>query len=283
MTDKPQTTSWGWEPLIETAFWDDVDEWWRDHLRLAPDDKAPLLALLRRLEEIVPTVRVENGEEANVRLIRQSDSAGHWKHREHLRGAAIILELGELAAAAEGPPPIASVGWAEHREEVEACLGDLIVWPEVTAGVDELSRRAHVDAALELLESLDFTTSLVTEQMDTEEDRTWLSEIIAEVAFASFTAGRHVQAAWGKELEQFVPTGRKVRQAQTRGGDARRGQTKEQSQAVLKEIQRLVSEGHPAKRAAELAAQKGIGTSASANRQLHYRDQKRRRSGPGTA
>ena len=108
MTDKPQTTNWGWEALVETAFWDDVDEWWRDHLRLAPGDKVPLLALLRRLEEIVPAIRVENGEEANVRLIRQSDSADHWKHREHLRGAAINLELGELAAAAEGPPPIAS-------------------------------------------------------------------------------------------------------------------------------------------------------------------------------
>ncbi|PWE31226.1 hypothetical protein DDZ14_13630 [Maritimibacter sp. 55A14] len=160
--------------------------------------------MLTALREVVPTIVEENGMESRERHLRCDDDPKRWDGREELKGAAKMLEIGELEAAIKGAPPVASEAWRRNREIIETDLHECIDAEEVTQGAEELSRRGHAREALDLLRYIDFTTSFLRGEMDSEEDRDWMNEAIAEVANLAFEAGRHTQVAWGKEFEELA-------------------------------------------------------------------------------
>lgn len=264
------------EELIADCNWDSVDNWWRECVLNHPDDTVPLRALLTRLREIVPKIIVQNGMEETERYIRQNDDASHWEGREKLKGAADILELGELEAAAEGHPPEASEIWHDYTTKIKDELRRYVAEPEVTDGEQALSRKAHAQDALEYIEGLDHLIVAMRSELMDEEDRRWFEEAIYEVAYLAFDAGRHTQAAWTKAFERFVPTGRKVQLGQRRAAEVRKRQTQPETISTLAEMDRLITKpGCSVSRAAELAYKNGFGSSHDANRKLYQRHRKK--------
>lgn len=195
---------WGWQALFENMQWTELDEWWRDTRRWTPEFRPVLRALLVALEDVVPSFSVENGMERTTRQILCSDPQEAWLGIEHLRGAAEILQLGELAAVVERLPPKQSTVWEREKATVEEYLLTLLEQPEPTLGSEEMSRRAHSQDALELLNGLETSQSWMSSELDDQHDREWFSEAVAEVANLAFHAGRHMQAAWGKEFERYA-------------------------------------------------------------------------------
>jgi hypothetical protein len=232
--------------------------------------------------------------------------------RAHAKEAAELLENGELQAIVSGPPPDGIELWADYREKIESILQGYLDQDGPTTGEASMSRRTHAQDALDLLADIDVREGwalshfgpsddtgetgadlaetaqdrgaedqkgdpeAVPEEADTDGsiDRQIIRELVAEVALRAFDAGRHTQAAWGKEFEPFALTGRKVKDAQREGARIRRGQTEEKTREILQEMERLVHTlGVSA--AAEHLARKGIGTSAEANRKLYYRHKRR--------
>ena len=195
---------WGWEPLVAEENWDDVENWWKAWFLENPDQPDALIALLEALRRAVPTISVENGMERLERRIRSSDAPDLWQGRYNLKGATIILELGELEAAAEGDPMPSSESWAIYRKVIEKHLDQFTRQKEVTSGVEEFSRKAHAEQAQRFLHEIDFSSRFATSEIDFDEDRLWFTEAISEIAYLAFEAGRHTQAAWGKEFEQLA-------------------------------------------------------------------------------
>jgi len=274
MTHDDMKIVWGWEDLVAQDSWDDVEIWWRDNYFSEDRNPTALRALLVTLEHIVPKVTVENGTERMERHIRTADSPHRWNGYENFRGAAEILELGELAAAVEGDPPKARDAWNEHRAMIEQHMASYLEADEPTAGEEAFSRRTHAKNAIEDLTAIDVLEKWMSSQLGDTLDREWLSEIIAEVTGLAFGAGRHTQAAWAKEFEPFVPTGRKVKEAQREGAAVRKGQTEPTSSDVREAMSDLIDKGHSISRAAAITAEKGLGTSAEANRKLFQRSPK---------
>jgi len=171
-----------------------------------PDEPGALRDLLEALRKVVPLVAVENGMERSERHIKIDDDPSLWQGCERLKGAAGILELGELEAAAYGDPQTGRDAWNDHKAMIQDNLRPLMETGEQTEGSDELSRATHAREASELLKTTDRVNRMMSAQMPHEADRTWLDEVIAEVAFLAFEAGRHTQAAWGKEFESFAVT-----------------------------------------------------------------------------
>ena len=97
-------------------------------------------------------------------------------------------------------------------------------------------------------------------------------EHMDEAASAAFEIGRHLQAIWNKPFEPHALRGMKVRAAQESGGAERRRQTSPRSKKILDVMSKLIElNGHTVSRAAEIAVQRGCGTSAEANRKLWNR------------
>lgn len=263
-----------WEEMLRANDWDAIENWWHYWFNTqaqSAEELAPLRALLTALREVVPLVSVENGMERFERHIRPTDGENEWQGRESLKGAAAILYLGELEAAAEGEPVSASEMWSQHRDIVTNHLKQFLNVPEKTKGAEELSRVAHAEEALKFLASIDMVVKMTGYGLADEAEQTWLREVIAEAAHPAFEAGRHSQAAWGKSFEQFALTGRNLSRGAKLGADMRRAQTSPKTADVLKEMQRHIDTGHSISRAATLAANEGIGPSASANRKLWSR------------
>jgi len=204
MDEAGSTRGWGWEPFIEAHQWDDVTDWWMRSYFDNPDEPAPLRALLAALLELVPKVQEENRMELRERHLTARDDPKHWRGQEHLKGAAAILDLGELQAAIERYPPEASEAWRKNRKIIEAFLDEFLEGQEVTEGAKDLSRKAHAREARDLLRYTDDVTATLSCEMDSEEDRDWLQEGFAEIANLAFEAGRRTQAAWGKDFEKFA-------------------------------------------------------------------------------
>lgn len=202
---RPASTRAG-EPLVEARDWTAVQNWWIDWHLANPDQNDALKELLAELKRLVPTISVENGMERWHRHIVNGDDQKRWSGIEHLRGAAKILVMGELEAAVEGMPPEASQAWADYRSVIEEHLIEYMERPESTEGAAELSRRAHAQEAIGLLEQVDFAGRSMAAEMESEEDRAWLHEVIGQVAHLAHVAGRHTQAAWGKEFEKHAKT-----------------------------------------------------------------------------
>ncbi|WP_068114404.1 hypothetical protein [Tropicimonas marinistellae] len=197
----------GWSLL-----WNQIEDWWERWATEHPDEPAPLRALLSALREGVPKIRIENGMERGERHLKWSYPPEIWPgHDERWRRGAIILQLGELVAEVDGEPPTAGEEWVGEREHIESYLVEFVGPNEAAKGVkkqgpEEMSREDHAGKALEHLASLDIATAYACAEMDAEEDRDWLKETVADVARIAFYAGRHTQAAWGKEFEPLAAT-----------------------------------------------------------------------------
>lgn len=184
--------------LAAAGRWADVN--W---MELSHEEQVEFLQLVRAA---VPFVLVENGMEREQRRALPGEVGNDRARIE----AATILYLGELEAAIEGEPPKARENWHEVRRLIDLFLANALVEKEATTGDPEMSRNAHAAAAIEYLNEIDRLSAFLGKEMDTAEDRDWLVETISEVACAAFSAGRHMQATWGKQFESDAVRGEKV-------------------------------------------------------------------------
>ena len=92
----------------------------------------------------------------------------------------------------------------KYRSMIETHLEKYATGSEPTTVGKELSRRAHALEALDLFANIDFVAGLASQHLSDEEEIRWLTELVAEIAYSAFEAGRHTQAAWGKEFEQHA-------------------------------------------------------------------------------
>lgn len=288
MVEENDADQWEWEPLLEAALradvdggdvaaaWDALENWWRDTRRWGDARKPSLKALLDRLRSIVPKIPVENGMERATRHLNPLDPADLWAGKEYLKPAAEILHIGELEAVVERGPAKASESWSKHREIITKHLNEYLHSSEPTSGEESLARRGHASSALELLSHLDVVEGFARHELTNETDHGWLTELVAEIAFAAFDAGRHTQAAWGKAFESYVPTGKKVVDGQRKAAASRRLQTSVQSEAVLQSMDALIAEGKNISSAARITEKRGIGTSMEANRVLYHRREQKK-------
>lgn len=218
MTKNKSKTVWGFEHLLENALrgtadqkgivhydWSELNNWWKFQNDGQPGYREGLSALLDVLRTLVPTVTMRNGIEQRQRHLSSDDKDGEqWSGHASLKGAVKILEWGELEAIVEGDPLPSSIVWPEHRSIIEGHLDHFMFQDEVTEGDDELSRRAHADEAKQLLKSIDFASTHAANQMDSDDERLWLNDVISEIAYLAFEAGQHTRAAWGKEFEKHA-------------------------------------------------------------------------------
>lgn len=204
MTHDDMNNVWEWDSFVAQNCWDDVENWWNDNYFSEDRNTSALRALLDKLEAIVPKIAVENGVERLQRHLRVSDEPDVWRGHEHLKGAAAILEAGELAAAVEGTPPTACNAWAEYLAMIEMKLARFLAAEAPTKGVKELSRRAHAQEAITSLQAIDTLERWMCSELEDKAEQDWLSEIIAQTAFLAFDAGRRTQVAWGKEFERYA-------------------------------------------------------------------------------
>ena len=187
-----------WRESLAKQDWDAVENAWR---WLPATEQRELLSALK---ELVPTIVEENGLE---RLTRHKLPG---EVPDNLRQPAMILLLGELESAVLGPPPNDIEIWKGVRDEAESRLAELMKAPEVTEGAQSLSRRQHVVDAIESLGAIDVVQSWMRKEMDSDDDRAWLEEIIAAVAWNAFVAGQHSHAALNKAIELSAIRGEKV-------------------------------------------------------------------------
>ncbi|WP_372921730.1 hypothetical protein [Roseovarius sp.] len=216
MVEENDDGPWEWEPLLEAALrsdvdggdvaaaWNELENWWRGTRRWDDAHKLSLTALLGRLRSVVPTVPVENDMERATRHLEPSDPADLWTGKEYLKPAAEILHIGELEALVDGEPEMPNLSWVSHRQMIEEQLSEYLAAAEPTSGDKEMSRGGHASFAMDLLKHLDFAERVAKHELSSEQDRAWLTELVAEISFAAFEAGRHAQAAWGKEFEKHA-------------------------------------------------------------------------------
>jgi hypothetical protein len=97
-------------------------------------------------------------------------------------------------------------------------------------------------------------------------------EHMDHAASTAFEIGRHLQAIWNKPFEPHALRGMKVREGQQVGAAMRRAETKQQSDAVIAEMRRLIGNGKlSVSNAARIAFRNGEGSSEKANLRLWYR------------
>lgn len=243
MVEKNEADQWEWEPLLEAALqadiddaaaaWSELENWWRDTRRWDDAHKPSLRALLERLRSVVPRIPVENGMERATRHLKPSDSLDLWAGKGHLKPAAEILYIGELEAVVEREPAKASESWSKHREMIAKQLNEYLHSSEPTSGDKSLSRRGHASSALELLSHLDVVEGFARHELTDETDHSWLAELVAEIAFAAFEAGRRTQAAWGKEFERHAVVRVDAIEALKGSTYARDAANKEKTQEML--------------------------------------------------
>lgn len=252
-----------WKPLFDQRQWDEIDDLW---LALSQAEQRDLFAAL--LEGVLKTTVID-GLEKMERHVLPKEAPPEWK------GAARILALGELEAAIEEDPPIASASWSSRRTEAENYLRETVAdcekKPKADHAPGELSQEQHCRDSLELLAAIDRATKLMCAEMDSDADREWLGEVIAEIAEYAFVAGRHMQEAWAKPFEGHAVRGIKTLKSAVEGGEKRKGKQAAETPLIIACMRELIEAGHSKARAAELAYKKGLGKSAIGNRKLFYR------------
>jgi hypothetical protein len=249
-----------WRKAYKSRDWDSVDNWWR-----TSDDRAELLGLLGQLRRDVPKRTLENGVETVEESISSEKAGEGWK------GAAEILELGELEAKVAGVPADDAAIWSEQSEGLSAELRNLLAMPEVTEGDAELSRRAHAGRALEALEQIAETIRFRIGMYD-QDEREPLCEFAAAIAINALRAGYFARAAESKKMEVDAVRGQKTKSSAKTGGETRARQTKPTKDAVIQKMRVLIEAGHTVSGAADAAHRVGIGSSQDANRKLWYQN-----------
>ena len=193
----------GWRLAYDSRNWDEVENWWR-----ACDNRHDLQVLLDQLRWDVPQLSLENGMEKDARHVFPEEAPEEW------RGGAEILFLGELEAKAFGDPADEVSQWEDLSANTAAIMQGFLNAQEVTEGYRALSRSAHAETALELLETIEREAAAMCAEIDPDgtnaSERSWLMGVIAQAAVAAFTAGVHARAAAGKEIEHHAVRGNKV-------------------------------------------------------------------------
>jgi hypothetical protein len=257
----------GWRQAYDSRNWEEVETWWQ-----ACDDFHHLQALLDQLRRDVPRLRLENGMEKDARHVFPEEAPEAW------RGGAEILFLGELEAKAFGDPADEVFQWEDLSANTAAMMRGFISAQEVTEGYRALSRSAHAEAALELLETIEREAAAMSAEIDPDgtnpSERSWLMGVIGQAAVAAFKAGVHARAAAGKEIEHHAVRGNKVLKGTQSACAATAAANRPKRKALLAEINRLIALGHTKSDAARLASKKGLGTSFEANRKALYRAEK---------
>jgi hypothetical protein len=264
-----------WASLVGKGHWNRI----RIYDLAAAGRVDDLRAILAAVRDLVPSVEDTNGVEVLLRPARPDEIVEPNEQRaKAMREAAMVLELGELEALVEGDPKPASVTWAQTEGEARTELAGLRALPEETKGSAGLSRAAHADRAIDFLDDVRKTRAIALGDTQTEEERAWVIELIAEAAQAGYWACRHAQAAIGKAVEAHAVRGIKVRKGSSDGGQIRSRQRGPETDMVLAMMEQIRADNPnlSVARAAALAHAKGLGTSAEANRQLWQAHKKRR-------
>ncbi len=256
-----------WRSLAAEGRWSEID--WT---HLEPGDQAELLHQLR---SIVPTIEITNGMETETRHRTPEEITGQPGKDQDLRDAAAVLMLGELQAAVEGGPMIASQQWHTVRKDAETFLQQALHMPELTEGDPERSRQRHASEALQTLAHFNSIQTFYASQMESDADKLWLREVFSDANLLAFQAGRQMQIAWGKEFESDAVRGAKTLQSSEAGGRARKNEIAPETQRILDEMKRLIDAGHTANSAGTILSKKGVGKSAGANAKLWGRHRKK--------
>lgn len=253
-----------WRTAFRNRDWIAVENMWQ-WLELSEQR-----ALLAALQEQVPKIIIENGTERYRRHVTVREASEEWK------GAAKILQDGELEAWIEGNPPDAVSVWRDIRIEIEKDLRTLSTAPEVTRGAPELSRRRHAEEALEYLQNIDVSQSWMDQELDNEDDREWLNTVIAAAASDAFLAGRHAQIAVNKHIETAAVRGEKNAGGSKNGAHVTNKPRVLRTSKIIARMDQLIPLMSIDCAAAQSTAE-GFGTSPEGNRQAWTRHKKKQR------
>lgn len=243
-----------WHADYEARNWEAVENWWR-----RSDDLAQLSALLTRLKHDVPKRTLHNGVDMYEESLPSKDAPEEW------RRAAAILELGELEAKVMGEPPSDPEIWAEQHDSLAAELTAFVDLPEVTEGDPELSRRAHAQRALEALRRVNKAIEFRIGLYESDEQDA-LREFAADVAINALRAGYFSYAAESKSIQAHAVRGKKILENAATGGRIRAMETNVSTQKILNRMHELITPTHASvSRAAKIAFQEGLGSSAAGN------------------
>jgi hypothetical protein len=269
-----------WVQLFEARNWSGLEAW-----AGTTDDDAAKHAFWERLNAEIPKEIRVNGAEQWKTHVHPSRAPDAWK------GAARLLEEGELEVCVLGDPDTYAVLWDRGLPEIEALIADLKSRPEVTEGDAERSRAAYIARAECCLMEMRVHTAVARRQIDEEqtgeasvadgslempEDEREFSqqelrrELIAGVAVSAFNLGLNLRAAGGKEVEALAVTGEKVLKGVERANDMRRPKQAPRRSAILENMERLQRQGHSVSNAARLTTE-AVGGTEGGNRKMWYR------------
>lgn len=264
-----------WRAAYDRRDWAEVDNWWRGlaldgDMPLTSAERVELEELRRRLLADVPKVEVVNGMEKTERHVTLVEATVEWK------GAAEILEKGELEAVLDGEPPTALDAWQAERARIAAILDDLRGAAETTKGDAALSRAAHIADVDEAFGQIDRGVKFALDEIDRrgrkKQERAWLREILAEVLLPAFRAGVHARAAVGKAIEADAVRGAKTIRAASLGGTMKKGAQAAQLKALIDCMKGAQMRNKSVAAAALYAFQQGHGASKAANERAWYRN-----------
>ncbi len=158
--------------------------------------------LLDDIKELVPDVRIENGLEYSTRPAQPGDKI--LEGRPDLEWAAKELLLGDLEAWVEDDANTVSDAWAEQRRSAVEHLQQALSSEDPTKGSPELSLHAHAQKAMDGLKDIDVMAGFYKGECEGDREKDWVQDIVDNMAYVAFMAGRHTQAAWSKPFEEVV-------------------------------------------------------------------------------
>lgn len=246
-----------WRTAFRDRDWIAVENMWRWL------DLSEQRALLAALQEQVPKIIIENGTERYRRHVTVREAPEEWK------GAAKILQDGELEATIEGDPPNEVSVWRDIRIEIEKDLRTLSTAPEVTRGAPELSRRRHAEDALEYLHNIDKHQSLMRQEMRDKHNSPWLDAVIAGTAADAFLAGRHAQIALNKHIETAAMRGEKSAAGSLNGAHETNKQHIPLREARITRMKELLLKFTSVRRAAKQCSAEGLGNFEAIRKQWY--------------
>lgn len=251
----------GWQRDYQARNWTAVENWWR-----RTDNLAELKALLAQLQRDVPRRTLTNGTDIHIEFYGPKNAPEEWK------GAALILEFGELEAKINGDPASDIELWAEQQTSLREELHQLASSPEVTTGDSLLSCRAHAERALEALERINDVVGFRIGAYEPDEQEP-LREFVALVAIYAMRAGYFAYAAESKVIQAHSARGQVLARAASKGGEIRALEVAPRRERILSKMVELKETGRVSsiQRVADLAFKQGYGTSGNANRQLWKR------------
>jgi hypothetical protein len=246
-----------WQRYYDERDWTAIESWWR-----SSEDRTALSELYAQLQRDVPKRTLHNGVEIYEESVKAKEAPAEW------RGAAEILEIGELEAKVLGDPLSDPEIWADQVSKLRVELETLAKEPEVTEGDALLSRRAHAERALEAIHMIDETIRFRT-LLYKPEEQPQLLEFLANIAINAMRVGYFAKAAETKAIEVDAVRGRKTITSAAVGGRTLAASARPKTEQTLSKMRTLIEEKRlSVSRAAATAFKQGFGSSPEANRKL---------------